>query len=124
MEGSLLNGFGDGTGKVLALDPISPTDQAVEELAVYMSNRDLSAERDVATTVMATVFGFEGPYGVELLASTHWVAKNSSTGSGVPQAVRDWTKRKGRIFTDSHVSAALRHLVTIGAFDWRLAAGN
>lgn len=124
MEGSLLHGFGDGTSKVLALDPISPTDQAVEELAVYMSNRDLSAERDVATTVMATVFGFEGPYGVELLASTHWVAKNSSTGAEVPQAVREWTKRKGRIFTDSHVSAALRHLVSIGAFDRQLATNN
>ena len=124
MEGSLLHGFGDGTSKVLALDPISPTDQADEEMAAYMSTRDMSEERGVATTVMNTVFGFEGPYGVELLASTHWVAKNSSAGAEVPQSVRGWTKRKGRIFTDSHVSAALRHLEAVGAFNPRLVAGN
>ena len=124
MEGSLLQGFGDGTSRVLALDPISPTDQADEAMASYMSSRDPSAEQGVAANVLKTVFGFEGPYGVELLASTHWVARNSSAGAEVPQAVRGWTKRKGRIFTDSHISAALRHLEAVGAFDPRFVEEN
>lgn len=112
MEGAYLVGFGDGTSKVLEHEPIALTDRAHEELDRYLAQRDSSAEAAVVSSVLTFIEGFEGPYGVELLASTHWVAVEQHTNEPheAAEAVRSWTKRKGRIYTDDRVSSALRHI--------------
>lgn len=111
MEGSLLAGFGDGSGKALALEPIAPTQQALGQLDAYLAagNEDVESLTD---SVLHLIAGFEGPYGVELLASTHWVAVHEDAASerDAASAVRNWTRRKGRIYTDDHVATALEHL--------------
>jgi O-acetyl-ADP-ribose deacetylase (regulator of RNase III) len=116
MEGTFLQGHGDGTAAVLSLDPIGPTDHAREELANYRTTSpDEATEGRVVDEVLGQVEGFEGPYGLELLASTHWVVRHEDVVDNAPERVRGWTRRKGRIFTDAHVKAAIDHLRNVGA---------
>jgi len=65
--------------------------------------------------VLDQIEGFEGPYGLELLASTHWVVRHENAIEDAPEKVRGWTRRKGRIFTDAHVRAAIAQLQNVGA---------
>jgi O-acetyl-ADP-ribose deacetylase (regulator of RNase III) len=115
MEGSLLEGHGDGSAAVLSLEPIAPTDRARAELAGYHRTEPGQLEQHIISKVLAQIEGFEGPYGMELLASTHWDARYDDAAANVAEQVRSWTKRKRRIFTDAHVSAAYDHLQAVGA---------
>ena len=119
MEGSFLTGFGDGADKALALEPITPTPEARRQLDKFVLPDKHADSSRVVEQVGAVVEGFEGPYGVELLASTHWVAAHQ--GAVLPgraaEAVRGWSQRKGRIFTDHHVEVALAHLRASGALE-------
>ncbi|SKT52102.1 RNase III inhibitor [Mycobacteroides abscessus subsp. abscessus] len=110
MEGAYTQGFGDGTAKALNFDPIAITDNGTRELDNFLeSDPNAPRVKNVVDAVLETLNGFEGPYGVELLASTHWVATQQSTQepAAAAAAVRSWTQRKGRIFTDDHVRVAL-----------------
>lgn len=115
MEGTFLHGHGDGTAPVMSLEPIAPTDRAREELASYLTTVRENTERQVIDDVLGQVEGFEGPYGLELLASTHWVIRHENAINDAPERVCGWTRRKGRIFTDAHVKAAITHLQDVGA---------
>lgn len=114
MEGAYTTGFGDGTANALTLEPIALTTNGTQALADFMQS-DKAAPRVNATvdTVLAAIDGFEGPYGVELLASTHWVATHQGARepATAAAAVRSWTKRKGRIYTDARVSVALERVL-------------
>lgn len=114
MEGTFLQGHGDGTAAVLSMRPIAPTDAARQELARYTANSSGESER-LVSGVLDQVEGFEGPYGLELLASTHWVVRHEQATEDAPEKVRGWTHRKGRMFTDDHVRAALAHLHEVHA---------
>lgn len=115
MEGTFLQGHGDGTAAVLSLTPISPTNQAMEALEHHRTSVRETSGRRVIDEVLEQIEGFEGPYGLELLASTHWVVRHENAIENAPQRVRGWTRRKGRMFTDAHVKAALAHLQAVGA---------
>lgn len=115
MEGTFLHGHGDGSAAVLSLEPISPTERAQREVAEYHKSPRGMAEQALVQKVLDYVKGFEGPYGMELLASTHWVAWHENATQDVARKVRGWTKRKKRIFTDAHVCAAYAHLQKVGA---------
>ena len=114
MEGTFIRGLGDGTAPVQNLDPISPTKEGIDEAAAYLDR--FSDEKDVrgqiVGPVMEIIRGFEGPYAIELLASTHWA--KTHMGADDAQAawrkIQEWTSRKGRLFTESHVTAAWAHL--------------
>ncbi|WP_201408622.1 type II toxin-antitoxin system antitoxin DNA ADP-ribosyl glycohydrolase DarG [Mycobacterium paraintracellulare] len=110
MEGAYTTGFGDGTAKALSLEPIALTDSGNDALADYLRSDDSAPQVTAAIDkVLAIIDGFEGPYGVELLASTHWVAtqQGARERTAAAAAVRSWTKRKGRIYTDDRVGIAL-----------------
>jgi hypothetical protein len=110
MEGAYTRGFGDGAAKALNFDPIAITDNGTRELDNFLeSDPNASRVMNVVNAVVEILNGFEGPYGVELLASTHWVATQQSARepAAAAAAVRGWTQRKGRIFTDDHVRVAL-----------------
>ncbi len=51
---------------------------------------------------------FEGPYGAELLASTHWVATREGAMEPAAAAASESDKRKGRIYSDDRIGAAPR----------------
>jgi O-acetyl-ADP-ribose deacetylase (regulator of RNase III) len=116
MEGAFITGFGDGNDKVLEFRPIQPTERGEAELAHYLDAQPESIT-GVVDRVMDLVNGYEEPYGLELLSSTHWVALNEQANAPAiaAEAVRNWTQRKGRIFTDRHIERAFGHLTAVGA---------
>ena len=112
MEGSFLEGFGDGTGAVQELEPITPTPHGIAASVDYLRRSKKDIHRHLVEPTIGLVEGFEGPYELELLASTHWAATNGRAGDVGEAArfIRDWTPRKARIFTDYHVECAWKHL--------------
>lgn len=112
MEGQFIDGYGDGDDRVLALRPIHVTPEGRAQMLNYLEGAASEPVSDTVDHVLAIVQGFESPYGVELLATTHWVAthEGADTPAAATVAVRNWSKRKGRIFTESHIANALDHL--------------
>lgn len=116
MEGIYTHGF--RAEDALSLEPIAVTDRGIEALDGFMQS-DAAAPRirAIVDAVLAMIDGFEGPYGVELLASTHWVAtqQDAREPAAAAAAVRGWTGRKGRIYTDARIGVALaRVLQSVG----------
>lgn len=68
LEGHQLIGFGDGTGP----GDVRLLPGALEEATVFLADRPDT--RDRYERVEKLIDGFETPYGLELLATTHWVA--------------------------------------------------
>ena len=66
--------------------------------------------------MLELVEGFETPYGLELLATVHWVLArgDASDDEAVLAAVREWSPRKGRMFTPEHIAVALDALRSKG----------
>lgn len=110
MEGHHVIGFGDGTGSG-AIHLLPGAEAEAEEFL-----RSHRATSDRYDRVARLISGFETPYGLELLATTHWVATRQDA-SAAPEAavlVRAWNDRKGRLFTDAHVAVAWERLVDEG----------
>lgn len=61
--------------------------------------------------------GFETPYGLELLATTDWIMKRHPDASvDVKRAIdlfRAWNERKKKVFKESHILTAWRHLTGV-----------
>ena len=72
--------------------------------------------RDRIWRVVALVSGFESAYGLELLASVHWAARQEAATSpqAAGDAIRAWTTRKATMFTQPHVDAAWEALSSGG----------
>ena len=63
--------------------------------------------------MLELVEGYESAYGVELLASVHWMAAhegNIDDLSGVTKRVQSWSQRKRRMFTAQHIESAWQRL--------------
>jgi O-acetyl-ADP-ribose deacetylase (regulator of RNase III) len=106
LEGHYLSGYGDGTGDTsVRLLPGAST-----QARAFLEDHPRTFER--YERVARLIDGFETPYGLELLATTHWVATREDAGnpSAAADLVRDWSQRKGRLFTDEHVLVAWRRL--------------
>lgn len=114
MEGSFLKGFGDGTNATQELAPIAPTEQGISESDLYIKNSGKDIRRRLVKPTINLIKGFEGPYELELLASTHWAAMhgNAYEPSDAARFIRDWTPRKAKLFTDYHIECAWRHLAS------------
>lgn len=114
MEGSYLQGLGDGSDRVLDLAPVAPTDSG-RRAASDVPRQDV-IENAVVRPTLAAVNGFEGPYGIELLASAHWVAAIEGTADpvAVSTAVTSWTKRKAQLFGPAPIADALAQLRRVG----------
>ncbi len=107
VEGHLISGYADGgdaPDKPLALVP-----GAVEEAERYLAAHAETHQRLDRTT--ALVDGFETPYGLELLATVHWVVtqENAKSVSDIAKRVHDWNPRK-RQFTSDQINLAAERL--------------
>lgn len=107
IEGHYLSGFGDGSARVHESEPLKlmPGAEAIATAAL-VERPDTVAH---LSRVLELIEGFETPYGLELLATAHWVLTHQavSDDEAVVAAVRDWSPRKGRMFTTSHVVVAI-----------------
>ena len=120
MEGQFTTGFGDGTAKVLNLDPIRITEEGERSLDQYLQSERGRQINDLSREVLRITDGYEDAYGVELLASTLMISfaiggidagtDDAATVRSIADKVRGWNRRKGLIFTDNHVSKAVYHL--------------
>ncbi|WP_250283531.1 MULTISPECIES: type II toxin-antitoxin system antitoxin DNA ADP-ribosyl glycohydrolase DarG [unclassified Frankia] len=108
LEGQYLTGFGDGNARVLDAEPLGLLPGAADAADRALADQPSTTGR--IDHVLRLVEGFESPYGMELLASVHWIATREATDPTDPdqvsRLVRAWTPRKGRMFTAEHVQRA------------------
>ena len=112
MDGHFVTGVGDRdqVRTELALLP-GALDEARETLAEQPAERQLDARLDA---VRDLIEGFETPYGMELLATVHWVM-NRAPGAlddvaATVRSVHAWSDRKRRQMPAADVEEAWRHL--------------
>jgi O-acetyl-ADP-ribose deacetylase (regulator of RNase III) len=111
VEGHLVSGYrdgGDAPDKQLTLVP-----GAVDDAMAFLE--DESATRANFDRVTALVEGFETPFGLELLSTVHWVAKEAPgiAPEEVVKRVHAWGERKRR-FSPRQIRLALQALVDQG----------
>ena len=117
MEGHFIRGYGDSQKPDAEIELLPG---ASEEASDFLREKEESNQRLAA--VGNLIEGFETPYGMELLATVHWVAHRG--GPGHPQAattpdeavaqVHAWNPRKKQIFKPEHLHIAWRRLAEAG----------
>jgi O-acetyl-ADP-ribose deacetylase (regulator of RNase III) len=116
VEGHLVSGYADGgddPDKQLELVP-----GAVQDAEAFLTDNEATVSR--FDRVGKLVDGFETPFGLELLATVHWVAtRENATGiEDVAAKVYAWSERKKRFLPDQ-IGIAFE---TLGTNGW-LAVG-
>jgi len=114
IEGYFIRGYGDAEDrpdKQLELDR-----EASEQAELFLRNQSGSFDR--FDRVVDLIQGFETPYGMELLATVHWVVMREGAASAdeAVRAVYDWSDRK-RMFTPHHIRLAWEVLSRKGWFE-------
>lgn len=111
-EGHFTLGFADGRNKPdteIALQP-----GAVEEAEAFLANQVDASQPSLQRLdrVARLIEGFESPYGMELLATVHWVAAHESAGEleAVIDGVHDWNPRKRKLMAQEHIALAYDRL--------------
>ena len=107
IEGHFISGYGDAED-----DPqrqIELKDEASENAERFL--REHPDTRRRFDHVVELIEGFETPYGMELLATVHWVSKhdNAATIDDAVSKVYSWNDRK-RMFQERHVRTAWKVL--------------
>lgn len=105
MEGHFIRGLGDGVVQA----EIEPFEDALCEADAFIAQESDAGLADRVKRVARLIEGFETPYGMELLASVHWVAThepNVRDPSAAWQAVSSWNARKKQLMSSDHVEAA------------------
>jgi O-acetyl-ADP-ribose deacetylase (regulator of RNase III) len=111
IEGYYISGYGTGgdqPDKVLELVP-----GASEDARRVLAERRETRER--FERVSRLVEGFESPYGLELLATVHWIAtrERPATAGDLVERFYAWAERKRR-FSQGQISLAVRVLTQKG----------
>ncbi|MBD8890843.1 type II toxin-antitoxin system antitoxin DNA ADP-ribosyl glycohydrolase DarG [Roseibium litorale] len=111
IEGHLLSGYADGGDDPTKQLSIIPG--AKEDAEAFLKNRPETLQR--FDRVANLVSGFESPFGLELLATVCWVAKNegATTAKEAEELVYAWNARKRR-FSPQHIELALETLADRG----------
>jgi len=109
MDGHYVVGFGDGN----RLEPVTLKRGAIEEADRFIAGEKESEETSARIErVINLIDGFETPYGLELLATVHWVAKHEDavTTDQVVRQVHAWNDRKRRVMKPDHLRIAWQRL--------------
>jgi len=112
MEGHYIRGYGDRSRGAA----IRPLPEAIAEAEEYLGNRPETRLR--LQRVIELIDGFETPYGMELLATVLWAARDDQSVGCEPEAairaVHSWSERKRRTFSGQHVKVAWQRLTEQG----------
>ena len=109
MEGHFIRGLGDGVVEA----EIEPVEDALAEAEEFVKANGHAALEKHVERVAQLIEGFQSPYGMELLATVHWVATREAgvhTFDQVLGAVKSWNERKASIMQDAHLRAAWTRL--------------
>jgi hypothetical protein len=108
MEGHFIRGYGDRSSEA----SIHLMPDAVEEAHAFLASDAATAER--LERVGALIEGFETPYGMELLATVHWIVKHEPEAKAdwqhAVKLVHTWSDRKRRTFPPAHIRSAWNQL--------------
>jgi adenine-specific DNA-methyltransferase len=114
-EGHFTQGYGDGNDAPGTQIELLPDAQAAAAayLAEAREGGDDAARLD---RVVALIEGFESPYGLELLATVHWVAsrEGATTLDDAIARVHAWSDSKRQRMSAEHVALAWHRLVAQG----------
>lgn len=107
MDGHYLHGVGDGVVE----SAISPDKLALAEAKEFIKASD-SALNERINRVATLISGFQSPFGMELLASVHWVAKQEGATSAEQalEKIQQWNPRKKQLMKAHHVDSAWHQL--------------
>jgi len=116
VEGHFVAGYRDGGDQPDKELTIVPGAVAEAEATLKHEGKTHAHFSNVANLVN----GFETPYGLELLATVHWVAtrEGADTAENAFAGVREWNDRK-KVFTERQVAIAFERLKSKG---WLTAA--
>jgi hypothetical protein len=110
LEGYYLEGYGDlSTKSRIRIKP-----EAVESADAFLQDYP-----EIQTKIQFTrklISGFESPYGMELLATVHWVVSQEGASGidSVVQAVQHWSQRKKYTLDEKHIRIAWKYLLDEG----------
>lgn len=110
MDGTFVRGVGDRTGRA-EIELLAGAARQAEELLGTDEEAFKRLER-----VRHLIRGFESPYGLELLASVHWVAvvESARTIEAATESVQTWSARKRARYQPEHIAKVWRRLETEG----------
>jgi len=113
LERHYTSGYGDTQKPDVEIQLV---EGAAQEAEAFLANYE--AEQERLKRLSHLIEGFETPYGMELLSSTHWVATHGQLPAcDKEQAVRGvaaWNERKRRMFRPDHVRVAWDRLAAEG----------
>lgn len=114
LEGHYLRGYGDRTQEVMKLSPISLMPGAEEQGHQWLEAHP-GQTADRIDAVLRLIIGFASAYGLELLATVHWVLTHegddpTADPDALVRQVGTWSERKGRLFTEVHIRRAADRL--------------
>lgn len=118
MEGHYLRGYGDRSTAILALDPIEVMPGAEDQALDWLSSEPSALA--IIDRVLDLTAGWEGAYGMELLATVLFAARTEPPVATYPERAVDfvhrWNARKQTTFPADHVTKAWQHLHDQGWF--------
>ncbi len=100
MEGHFISGYGDAEDNPDRQINLMP--DVLPEAEAFLENHPDT--RDHFQKVVELISGFETPFGMELLATVHWVANHEGAATA-DQAIKqtyNWNSRK-RMFQEKHI---------------------
>ncbi len=92
-EGHFISGFSDGQNKPRT--PIRLLDDAVQEAQQINQSSSTPDQEERMKRVLQLIEGFESPYGMELLASVHWVVTGMTKIGDIRTVFRNCSKTPG-----------------------------
>lgn len=108
IEGYYIKGYEDGGD--IPTKQIELLPKATKEANDFLKNQYTTKENFIKVSKL--VEGFETPYGVELLATVHWVYKyeNARTKDEIKKHIYSWNDRKKQ-FTEKQIEIAIKTLI-------------
>lgn len=114
VEGHFIRGFGDAA----VHSEIRLLDGAAEQAEAILADPGNRAFREAVETVADLTAGFDDAFGLELLASVHWVATHEASparnASEATRLVHEWSARKSQRYDAAQVRAAWQRLERAG----------
>ena len=112
IEGHYIRGYGDRSGNRATIHPLPAGSEAAQ---AYLANSPEVTDR--LDKISQLISGFETPYGLELLATVHWVANSEplivTDALIATTRVHDWSPRKRDLFKPEHIQKAWQRLQTL-----------
>jgi O-acetyl-ADP-ribose deacetylase (regulator of RNase III) len=109
LEGHFIKGYGDRTQQ----SQIYVLPESREKANQYLQQHPEARER--LNKVAELIMGFENPYGMEMLATIHWVVtqEDNQASNDINQAIKlvySWNERKRQLFKENHLKKAWERL--------------